>query len=259
MRKAGYYNALGLTPYWFAHVITNIVKDPFAYLRGLHELFSEDGHATSLCNAFPRWSNLHDFIAEIFTSIIHEDTKEGQDILRDFLVLIEAPPDWLEEIHDEGLGEIILTEQYESGVDRLVEEVFHILFRDVGFLAEFNILTATYISEYAGLFADQDDRFTKGGKLKRVTVPGFVRDAIYFRDGGECRSCKKSIDRLLTPESKEQYDHIIPLAKGGANDISNIQLLCNQCNAIKGPRTDAVSKLYPRVYDLNNFRPKPHT
>jgi hypothetical protein len=252
MKKSGYFEALGLTPYWFAHVIANVVAEPRAYLRNLHDILSEDGRATELCNAFPRWSNLHQFISDIFESIIHEPTDDGRATLRKFLELIKAPEDWFADIDEDGPGEITLTEVYASGRNRMVEEVFHILFRDIAFLARFNELVASFISDYAEDLELEDGRFTKFGRLRRVYVPSVIRDAIYFRDQGECRNCKKDIDRTLSPEARERYDHIVPLAKGGANDVSNIQLLCENCNSSKGAKAIAVSKLYYRSYPLDN-------
>lgn len=43
--------------------------------------------------------------------------------------------------------------------------------------------------------------------------------------GGNCGFCGTSLDR-----PKAHLDHIIPLAKGGPHDDSNLQLLCATCN-----------------------------
>lgn len=48
--------------------------------------------------------------------------------------------------------------------------------------------------------------------------------------GGICLCCE-SADSPLT------VDHVVPLSKGGSNNISNIQPLCRSCNSKKGAKT----------------------
>lgn len=51
------------------------------------------------------------------------------------------------------------------------------------------------------------------------------------RLGSKCLRCMKQ-----EPEIKLTVDHIVPLARGGTNFISNIQPLCGTCNSSKGPK-----------------------
>jgi 5-methylcytosine-specific restriction endonuclease McrA len=51
------------------------------------------------------------------------------------------------------------------------------------------------------------------------------------KTGGICPCCKKNVGlERLTP------DHIVPLVRGGADYIWNIQPLCKSCNSSKGAR-----------------------
>ena len=52
------------------------------------------------------------------------------------------------------------------------------------------------------------------------------RAAVIARDGEFCAMC--GTRRNLT------LDHVVPLALGGSNRISNLQLLCLRCNQLKG-------------------------
>jgi hypothetical protein len=63
-------------------------------------------------------------------------------------------------------------------------------------------------------------------RSRREPIPREVRRAVFERDGGQCVQCGSTFDL--------QYDHVLPLALGGANTVENLQLLCGQCNREKG-------------------------
>ena len=60
---------------------------------------------------------------------------------------------------------------------------------------------------------------------KRDAIPEAVRIAVWRRDEGKCAKCgsRKNLE----------YDHIIPVSKGGGNTVRNIELLCEECNRKK--------------------------
>jgi hypothetical protein len=56
-------------------------------------------------------------------------------------------------------------------------------------------------------------------------IPSEVRLRVWHRDGGVCKNCGATDDL--------EFDHIIPVAKGGSNMENNIELLCKHCNSKK--------------------------
>jgi hypothetical protein len=64
-------------------------------------------------------------------------------------------------------------------------------------------------------------------------IPESIRRAVHERDGGACVRCG---DRPPTVEL--HVDHIYPWSKGGSNDLSNLQLLCERCNLSKGAKVE---------------------
>ena len=55
-----------------------------------------------------------------------------------------------------------------------------------------------------------------------------MRNNVYEKTKGKCALCGKFVRFDLFT-----IDHIIPLAKGGTNDIENLQCTCKHCNAMK--------------------------
>lgn len=66
-----------------------------------------------------------------------------------------------------------------------------------------------------------------GERHSRI-IPQDVKIAVAARDGGRCRKCGSS--------EKLHFDHVIPVSRGGANTVANIQLLCGACNRAKGAK-----------------------
>jgi hypothetical protein len=60
----------------------------------------------------------------------------------------------------------------------------------------------------------------------RLAISSEVKTAVWRRDEGRCTSCSSN--------QNLEFDHIIPLAMGGANTLRNLQLLCETCNRTKG-------------------------
>ncbi len=60
---------------------------------------------------------------------------------------------------------------------------------------------------------------------RRQPIPDPVKVNVWQRDRGRCVKCSS--------QKSLEFDHIIPLSKGGGNTTRNIQLLCEKCNREK--------------------------
>jgi 5-methylcytosine-specific restriction endonuclease McrA len=65
----------------------------------------------------------------------------------------------------------------------------------------------------------------------RPRIDHDTRLLVWNRDGGRCRNCGSTVEL--------QFDHVIPVALGGANTAENIELLCRTCNLAKSARLAA--------------------
>jgi 5-methylcytosine-specific restriction enzyme A len=79
-------------------------------------------------------------------------------------------------------------------------------------------------------------------KTPRISIPAEVRRLVFERDRYQCQSCGRTALAV-----KLTIDHIIALAQGGTNDISNLQTLCDRCNSRKRHQFD---RRFQRYFDL---------
>jgi len=68
----------------------------------------------------------------------------------------------------------------------------------------------------------------KNEAKKRRHIPRDIRQRVWQKYGGRCADC--DADTYL------EFDHIVPVAKGGSNSEENVQLLYRNCNLAKSDR-----------------------
>lgn len=133
------------------------------------------------------------------------------------------------------MNEVRLTGSYELLMEQTVAEVFHVLFQNRQLLLTFNDYISRILENAKHDEAEDLDRslLAQNGTLLRVKPPKWAQRAVYFRDRGRCVLCGKDLSGLLNLGNIENYDHIVPLARFGLNDVTNLQLLCEHCNQVE--------------------------
>jgi hypothetical protein len=135
----------------------------------------------------------------IFESDNNKLIQYGEEICRIRKIPAEKKAETLEKLERESIKESVLQKERKKMIERqtldeLIEE-----------------------GKVFNIYTKQDGN--------RTTIPTAVANAVWNRDGGRCCICG----------SKEnlEFDHIIPISKGGATTFRNLQLLCHNCNNIK--------------------------
>jgi len=117
----------------------------------------------------------------------------------------------------------------------VVDDIFNVLFQNKTFLRNFNMDIAKLIHELK--IEEYPEYLKKEGVVNRCTyLPQWMKRGVFYRDKGRCQICGKDLTGLLKPNNDKNFDHIIPLERGGSNDPTNFQLTCESCNSKKGDR-----------------------
>lgn len=87
--------------------------------------------------------------------------------------------------------------------------------------------------------------------MARIKIPKSVKQQVRQAAQNRCGYCL-SPQRLMM--SRLQVEHIIPLAKGGSNDETNLWLACSICN---GHKSDKITAIDPETgKDVQLFNPR---
>ncbi len=258
--------------YYFATVVQNLIRRSSDYIRSLDEFFG-DAAALRLIEPFQRFTPLHQFIEWALGQLFDEDAAEVAREPRDRRgdrrkLLVEQvldfhgrPYESAFELDPAGASsapaigdqveEFFLSEDFAWALSQCVEEVFYLLFSNRAFLREFNGFAASCVNalENPSLWGgDHDDLFKKPGVLNRAHVPGWASRAVMYRDHGTCVACLRDVSGLLSLESRMHLDHIVPLSWGGMNCVTNLQVLCSECNLKKSDVHSDTSSQYQRWF-----------
>lgn len=133
------------------------------------------------------------------------------------------------------LGDHLLSLYDKTLMEKVVDDIFTVLFQNKSFLRRFNLCIADLINELE--VADYPEYLEKDGVLKRCSrIPEWLKRGIVYRDKGRCQLCGKDLTEFSRINDDRNYDHIIPLELGGSNDPTNFQLTCRQCNLFKSDK-----------------------
>ncbi len=96
----------------------------------------------------------------------------------------------------------------------------------------FSVSDAEWVAELAAALLSLDRRQVLAGGTGRSAIPNHVKGEVWRRDGGACREC--GLDG--SGGASLEFDHVIPVALGGATSVGNLQVLCRRCNGRKSAR-----------------------
>jgi hypothetical protein len=105
-------------------------------------------------------------------------------------------------------------------------------------------LWAAITLNFGGLF------FFKGGTMSRIALSKKTRFEIFKRDSFNCRYCGSG----TANGSILNVDHVIPVSKGGTNDMENLVTSCFECNSGKSNRSLNDLKSVKNTVDVKDFK-----
>lgn len=257
--------------YYYANICQKVIETPFIDWTEFLE-----GWMIEYLKPFQKWSVMHEFIDYCIIQIMKESNEQycaldanelrGQKLtvnhaLEYHKIKFDSFPVWLRNNwnndHDSRdlicayMDDLLPSDAFKTLMGQMTEEVFYVLFMNRKYLYDFNLFMANCFQNYE-IHKDETEAvelLKKNGTLKRTYIPKWAKRAVFYRDRGMCSVCMKDLTGTVNISNKYNIDHIIPLAKYGLNDVSNLQLLCENCNASKNASLWNVSSKYEKWYN----------
>lgn len=260
--------------YYYANALSNIISREDADVLGFLSHFFDDADAALwLTEPYRKHSAFHKFIQHIVFEFFENDMSGYDESVHRHHTIDKKPLDdlyaeiafanfgmdydfvsfngqrdrvdfeMIEAYHDD----LRLTGYLEELYDKIANEVFQLLFMNRNVLLQFNQIASEYVHYIEKDEIEEQkykDYFKTDGTLKRVSIPKWCQKAVFFRDRGRCCFCGRDLSGLFSTESVKHFDHIVPLALGGLNDVANLQLLCSKCNLSKSGSIVRTSSQY---------------
>jgi hypothetical protein len=218
------------------------------------EYFENDNHLYELENEYKAW-----YLADVVEAVVKYDQKyDNSKSVQNARTLIAEIDDLYNALDDQKYFEFLDSEegveQIVSAYDYLCKEVSPIMpafyksyalnyaervFHDrqlCGFISELLVSIG-----FDGMDSPHDTEPKQW--INRIAWPQWAVKAVRARDRGHCANC--GVDMSLELEDEENIDHIVPLSKGGTNDLVNLQLLCKTCNLKKYNNAQVIKSSVP--------------
>lgn len=97
-----------------------------------------------------------------------------------------------------------------------------------------NEMSCTVFGHICPVFVTAED-YTETGKARKKGryIPDKTKIKIARRDNYTCQICGKNLK-----DEELEFDHVIPISKGGCSEENNIRLTCFKCNRSKGNKIE---------------------